>query len=134
MYYYTCCSKSDIEQTLEPGQNFNLHWLTEHGARDLPTRYVTLSATLIGPYRDPFSGVADGELRTVSAPYITADTWEAQEPVSSVLLPTDLPSGLFQLRARVLIAIDSESNSESLGTMSESVGVIRVGRGFGRTP
>jgi hypothetical protein len=84
---------------------------------------------LVGPYGDPFSKVADGEIRTVTAPDIVADTWEAQKPVSSMFLPPDLPNGLFQLRLKVLIAVDSETSAESMGVVSESMGVIRVGRG-----
>ena len=114
---------------MDPGQTFDLHWVAgEPGSPDLPTRHLTLSASLIGPYRDPFSGVADGNVYTVNAPDVNADTWEAQQPVSSMALPADLPEGLFQLRTRLLIAVDSETNPEGVGTVSESMGVIRVGR------
>jgi hypothetical protein len=122
MYWYRCCSKSDVEQVLQSGQTFDLHWLVE---ADLPTptpteRYLTLSAALVGPYRDPFLNISDGDVRTLTAPDITADTWEAQELVSSMVLPTDLPNGLYQLR---LTWLDSKQSA----TFATSMGLIRVG-------
>jgi len=129
-YWYRCCPKSDVEQIWEPGQTFDLHWLAgEPGSPDLPTRHVTLRAELVGPYRDPFSKVGGDAVRTVTAPDITADTWEAQKPVSSMVLPPDLPNGLFQLRLKLLMGVDSETSAESLGVVTKSMGVIRVGRG-----
>ena len=114
---------------MEPGQPFDLHWSAgEPATPDLPTRRVTLRAELAGPYRDPFLKVADGDVRTVAAPDITADTLEAQKPVSSMLLPTDLPDGLFLLRLSMLIAPDSETGTGTMGVVSESMSVIRVGQ------
>ena len=128
-YWYRCCRQSDVDQIVEPGQTFSVHWVAgEPGTPDLPTRYVTLSADLRGPYRDPFSNIADGEVLTISAPDIVADTWEAQGPVSSMLLPTDLPVGLFQVWTRLRIAVDSETQEQRMGTVSESMGVVRVER------
>jgi hypothetical protein len=129
-FWYSCCRQSDIDQILEPGQTFDLHWEAgAPGSPDLPSRYLTLTATLIGPYRDPFTSVADGDVYTVNAQEVGADTWEAQTPVSTLVLPTDLPKGLFQLRAKLLITIDPGTNTERKRTVSESMGVIRVGRG-----
>ncbi len=129
-YWYRCCSKSEVEQVWEPGQTSTLHWLAgEPGAPDLPTRYVTLHAELVGPYRDPFAKIADADLRTVTAPDITADTWEVQKPVTSIVLPADLPNGLYQLRLKVLIAVDFEESAQGTGVVSESIGVIRADRG-----
>ena len=120
-YGYNCCAKSDIEQILSPGQTFNLHWSAELALGDsvpMP-RYVTISAELVGPYEDPFSvNSAGGDVRTVTAADVTADTWEAQQVVSSMVLPADLPSGLFQVRLKQ--SIDS-------GTTMESMGIVRVG-------
>lgn len=108
---------------------FHLHWIAgEPGEPELPTRFVTLSAALIGPYRDPFLSVANGDVYTVNAPDVTADTWEAQQPVSSMLLPADLPGGLYQLRTRLLIEVDSESHQRRMGQVSESTGVVQVVR------
>lgn len=129
-YWYSCCRQSDVDQILEPGQTFDVHWVAgAPGSPDLPNRYLTLAATLIGPYRDPFTSLAEGNVYTVNAQDVTADTWEAQMPVSAMVLPTDLPKGLYQLRTKVLITIDSDTNTERKGTVSESMGVIRVGRG-----
>ena len=123
-YWYRCCAQTDVEQVLEPGQTFDLHWLTDTEL-PLPTpihRYVTLSAALVGPYLNPFTNVADGNVQTISAPDITADTWEAQTPVSSMALPSDLPSGLYQLRTSTLL------DPQTRGVTSSGIGVIRVGR------
>lgn len=123
-YWYRCCEKSDVEQTLEAGQTFHLHWLAEAALPSPPPteRYVTLSAALVGPYRDPFLDLADGDVHTLSAPDISADTWEAQTLVSSMVLPTDIPNGLYQLRLKWLDSKTSE-------TFAKSMGVIRVGSG-----
>jgi hypothetical protein len=123
MYWYTCCTKSDIEQTLEPGQTFELHWLAENEPRLplLTQRYVTLSAALVGPYVDPTRNVANRDIRTVTAPDVTADTWEAQAPVSSIVLPKDLAPGLYQLHTITIL------DPQTRGEFSRSMGVIRVG-------
>lgn len=124
VYWYRCCAKSDVEQTLEAGQTFDLHWLADTEL-PLPTptqRYVTLSAALVGPYLDPARNVTDGDVRTVTARDITADTWEAQTPVSSMILPNDLPNGLYQLRFSTIL------DTETRGAAASGVGVIRVGR------
>lgn len=120
-YWYRCCAKSDVEQILQSGQTFDLHWLVE---TELPSpapteRYLNLSAALVGPYRDPFLNISDGDVRTVSAPDVVADTWEAQELVSSMVLPTDLPNGLYQLRLKWL-------DSKKSATFATGMGVIRV--------
>jgi hypothetical protein len=109
---------------LEPGQTFNLRWLADPELPlPIPTqRYVTLSAALVGPYLDPTRNVADGDVRTITAPDVTADTWEAQTPVSSIVLPKDLPTGLYQLHT--ITILDPETRGES----SRGIGVIRVGR------
>src|SRR6266446_6317483 len=123
-YWYTCCEKSDVEQTLEAGQTFELHWLAE---RELPLptptqHYVTLSLAMFGPYVDPFSYVADSVVRTLNAPDVIADTWEAQAPVSSIVLPNDLPNGLYWFRTGIII------EPETRGEAASGMGVIRVGK------
>jgi hypothetical protein len=113
-----------VEQTLEAGHTFDLHWLTETEL-PLPTptqRYVTLCAALVGPYLDPTRNVPDGDVRTVAAPDVIADTWEAQTPVSSMVLPKDLALGLYQLRTSTIL------DPETRGEASSGIGVIRVGR------
>ena len=33
-YWYTCCEKSDVEQSLQAGQTFDLHWLVKEDDDD----------------------------------------------------------------------------------------------------
>jgi hypothetical protein len=123
-YWYRCCAKSDIDQTLEAGQIFDLHWMAETELPlPIPTgRYVILAADLVGPYLDPFLNIADGDVHTVAAPDVTADLWEAETPVSSFALPADLPPGVYQLRTTTLL------DPETRGASSAGMTVVRIGR------
>jgi hypothetical protein len=104
LYQYTCCQKADIEQLWLVGQTFTLHWITQPApGNPVPSsRYVALSAELSGPYRDTGSlKNGGGQVRTLRAHEISADTWQPQELVSSILLPQDLSPGLYDLRFKV---------------------------------
>jgi len=123
-YWYRCCAKSDLAHDLEAGKTFDLHWIAETELPlPIPTgRYVTLAADLVGPYQDPFSNIADGDVHTVAAPDVTADLWEAETPVSSMALPAELPAGAYQLRTTTLL------DPETRGASSTAMTVVRVAR------
>ncbi len=128
MYWYRCCAKSDVEQVLESGQTFDLHWMVD---ANLPTptpteRYLTLSAALVGPYHDPFLNISDGDVRTVAAPDITADTWEAQELVSSMFDgPTDGPAEWPVSAPFDMARCQTERNIRNEHGPDSSMGIVR---------
>jgi hypothetical protein len=100
LYQYTCCEKAVVEQAWKVGQPFQLHWISQPApSTNIPVpRYVVLSAQLIGPYVDVVSLKTGGPgAHTLSAPDISADTWQPLQLVSSIQLPTDLPPGLYNL-------------------------------------
>lgn len=104
LYQYTCCQRSDIEQPWQTGQTFTLHWISQPapGVGTASSRYAVLSAQLVGPYADAASLKKGGAgSQTLRAPDIAADTWQSQDLVSSILLPRDLPPGLYNLSFKV---------------------------------
>jgi hypothetical protein len=121
LYQYTCCTKADVERIWMPGEPFALHWIAQSapGTNAPNPRYVVLSAELVGPYPDASSlKKGGGAVRTLRAPDVTADTWQPEDVVSAISLPSDLPAGLYDLRFKVAIA------GGSMGGAS----VVRVGK------
>jgi methionine-rich copper-binding protein CopC len=126
VYQYTCCQSADVERSWQAGQDFTLHWMTQvaQATNTESSRYVNLAAQLAGPYQDVTSLKSAGTAaRTLAAPSIRADTWQREQPVSSIPLPPDLPPGFYNLAFKVGWADGSSAGGASIiqvGASSQS--------------
>jgi hypothetical protein len=137
-YSLTCCTQADINRPWQPGTTVDLHWTVESqsGANLLdrvfdkfenPTHKVFVTAFLSGPYSD-LAGLKQ-IIRTCPCPagdhsvqgsVIAMDdrTRPPTTPVTTFVLPADLPPGYYDL---TLIWEDAN------GGTGDSHNIVRVG-------
>jgi hypothetical protein len=99
-FRFTCCSNPDLQQAWHPGQDLTLHWIGESAGvtADATGRPMTLTAILIGPYPSVALLKAGGQQATViAAPAIPVTDRTSSNPVSSIALPSTLPTGWYNL-------------------------------------
>jgi hypothetical protein len=104
-YNLTCCTQADIHRLWQPGTTVELHWMVESRTRikvldqllfdvsSPPDHRVVITAFLTGP------ATAGLGYRTVHGSVIAMDdrTPPSTTPVTTFLLPTDLPPGYYNL-------------------------------------
>jgi hypothetical protein len=99
-YQVTCCESGDINQLVQPGEVFVLHWMVVPASptsSSVPTT-LPLTVTLQGPYSS-VTGLKSGApaTYTLRAPTVTTNDRSTTAPTSSVQLPAGLPSGYYNL-------------------------------------
>ena len=128
-YGLTCCTQADINRPWrpwQPGTTVDLHWTveSESGANLLdrvfdkfenPTHKVFITALLSGPYSD-----LAGDHPAVHGSVIAMDdrTRPSTTPVTTFVLPADLPPGYYDL-----ILIWEDGN----GGTGDPHNIVRVG-------
>ena len=137
-YDVTCCIQADIGRLWEPGTTVELHWTVESGGSNVldrvfdkfenPTHKVSITAFLSGPYSDLASvsqamkpgSAGDVPAATVQGSVTALDdrTRPSTTPVTTFVLPADLPSGYYDL---TLLWMDGN------GGRGDSRNVVRVG-------
>jgi hypothetical protein len=97
-YNLTCCTQADIDRLWQPGATVELHWMVESRTRikgnpEMGSDGVVITADLTGP------ATAGLGYRTVHGSVIAMDdrTPPSTTPVTTFLLPTDLPPGSYNL-------------------------------------
>jgi len=116
---YTCCPRDDVDRVWQPGETLTLHWTARPGTRSGASHVVRLTATLTGPYADAGAlkrGAAAA--RRLQNVVTTTDERTEPAPVSSIVLPSDLPPGLYNLATDVDLGGGSHAGGAS---------VVRVG-------
>ena len=139
-YSLTCCTQADINRPWQPGTNVDLHWTveSESGANLLldrvfetnPTHKVSITALLSGPYSD-LAGVKQNiqggsplgdhpATADVHGSVIAMDdrTRPSTTPVTTFVLPADLPPGYYDL-----ILLWEDGN----GGTGDPTNIVRVG-------
>ena len=107
-YNLTCCTQADIDRLWQPGTTVELHWKVESASVSKlnPTHRVSTTAFLGGPYSDlaalnlAIQGApSDEATHTVQGSVIAMDDRAppSTTPVTTFLLPTDLPAGYYDL-------------------------------------
>jgi hypothetical protein len=112
-YGLTCCTQADINRAWQPGTTIDLHWTVEsdnlfHRVFDKnPTHKVFITAQLSGPYSDLAGlkqiiltgGAGAPGSATVNGSDIAMDdrTRPSTTPVTTFVLPADLPPGYYDL-------------------------------------
>lgn len=105
-YQLTCCTKADVDQVWHPGTTIALHLIVQQSTKTTvnPTHRVVLTSALIGPFEDVTSLKRSSTgARSVNGAEIVFDDRTQPSPDSqfiSFALPSDLPSGLYQLNLR----------------------------------
>ena len=106
-YTYACCTELTAITVWHPGQQLTLHWtpIASTTTEASPTT-VVLQLTLTGPFNtvDQLkTATAANEkprgVRTIKAAPVTVTDQAGGTPVSELDLPTDLPSGYYNLDA-----------------------------------
>jgi hypothetical protein len=133
-YNLTCCTQADINRPWQPGTTVDLHWTVEsdnllHRVFDKnPTHKVFITAQLSGPYSDLAglkqiiltggAGAPGGA--TVHGSDIAMDdrTRPSTTPVTTFVLPADLPPGYYDL---TLSWVDGN------GGTGDPTNIVRVG-------
>ena len=114
-YSLTCCTRADINRPWQPGTTVDLHWTVKSdNLLDLvfdtnPTHKGFITALLSGPYSDLaglkqsiLTGTPAGDhpaATSLHGSVIAMDdrTRPSTTPVTTFLLPTDLPPGYYNL-------------------------------------
>ena len=101
----TCCTKADINQLWQPGSTVELHWIVESASRTTvnPTHKAIATAVLMSPYSDATTlKQASGATHAVQGSVIAIDdrTPPSTTPVTTFLLPADLPPGYYNLNLK----------------------------------
>lgn len=139
-YNLTCCTQADINRPWQPGTTVDLHWTveSESGANLLDrvfdkfenhTHKVFITAVLSGPYsalaglkQIILSGTSAGDhpATAVHGSVIAMDdrTRPSTTPVTTFVLPADLPPGYYDL---TLIWEDGN------GGTGDPLNIVRVG-------
>ncbi len=118
-YYLTCCTQADIDQPWKPGTTVELHWIVESFSRTTvnPTHKAVATAVLTGPYSDvPTLKHASGATHSVKGSVIAMDdrTPPSTTPVTTFLLPPDLPPGYYNLNFKWDFGDGSSADSGSI--------------------
>ena len=105
-YTYTCCGASDTQGTWHPGDTYTLRWTVEAAGSTTSTgQRVTLSAVLTGPYQSITTLKAGGAaLMTLRATPIASTDRIHENPVSTIVLPVNLPAGYYNVADRIELA------------------------------
>ena len=140
-YSLTCCTQADINRPWQPGTTVDLHWTVESESVanlldrvfdkfENPTHKVSITAFLSGPYSDLaglklaiMTGAPTGDHppeATVHGSVIAMDdrTRPSTTPVTTFVLPADLPPGYYDL---TLLWVDQN------GGTGDSTNIVRVG-------
>ena len=137
-YDVTCCTRADIDRPWQPGTTVELHWTVELNSFNVPDRVfdkfenpthkVSITAFLSGPYSDPAAvnqamqpgSAGDIQAATVQGSVTTLDdrTRPSTTPVTTFVLPADLPPGYYDL---TLLWQDGN------GGTGDSRNIVRVG-------
>lgn len=137
-YDVTCCTQADIDRPWQPGTTVELHWTVELNSFNVPDRVfdkfenpthkVSITAFLSGPYSDPAAvnqamqpgSTGDIHAATVQGTVTTLDdgTRPSTTPVTTFVLPADLPPGYYDL---TLLWQDGN------GGTGDSRNIVRVG-------
>jgi hypothetical protein len=116
-YDVTCCTQADIDRPWQPGTTVELHWTVETDSPNLPDRVfdrfenpthkVSITAVLSGPYSDraavnhAIQQGPTGDIPTVtvlgSVTAMDDRTRPSTAPVTTFVLPADLPAGYYDL-------------------------------------
>ena len=115
----TCCTKADLDRLWQPGTTVELHWMVESASVSKlnPTHRVSITAVLGGPYSDQdalkraIQQTPSGEAtHAVQGSVIAMDDRAPPptRPVTTFLLPTDLPPGYYDL---TLIWVDQDGGT-----------------------
>jgi hypothetical protein len=114
----TCCTRADLDRLWQPGTTVELRWKVESAivSKLNPTHRVSTTANLSGPYSDPAAvnqaiqrGSA-GVMSSVQGSFIDMDDRAPPPttPVTTFLLPADLPPGYYDL---TLIWVDQDGDT-----------------------
>lgn len=123
-YQLTCCTKADVEQVWRPGTTVALHLIVQKSTKTAvnPSHRVVLTSVLVGPFEDVTSlKHSSTGAHSVNGAEIVFDDSTQPAPESQVMsfvLPSDLPSGFYQLNLRW---------DFGGGNAVESGSVVRVG-------
>lgn len=103
-FTYTCCSRADVTQVRHPGDVIHLHWIVSAGPPSATSNVspVTLVVALSGPYQsvESLKG-ASTPAPIASAQPIHTTTGVGGDPVSTLVIPKDAASGLYNLTTSV---------------------------------
>jgi hypothetical protein len=118
-YFLTCCTQADINQLWQPGSTVELHWIVESASRTTvnPTHKAIVTAVLMGPYSDVTTlKQASGATHAVQGSVIAMDdrTPPSTTPVTTFLLPADLPPGYYNLNLKWDFGDGSSAGSGSI--------------------
>ena len=106
-YTYTCCEASDIQRVWLPGDTLTLHWMVASAGTtpDVTAERITLTAVLTGPYPNVAALKAGGSPRLTlrASPIGTTDRANVNA-VSSIVLPTSIPAGFYNLADTIELA------------------------------
>jgi hypothetical protein len=103
-YQFNCCSASDVNPMWQAGQTVDLHWSVEPGpsTADDIAHTIILTAVLSGPYADaPTLKKAGGATHFIQGPVIKTTNRDATPPVTTFILPADLPAGFYNLAIKM---------------------------------
>jgi hypothetical protein len=103
-YQFTCCTDADINQVWHPGETVMLHWHAESATPDGTNtpNDVLLTAVLSGPYGDvPALKKGGGVPYAVQGSVVRTNDRSATSPVTTFILPSDLPAGYYSLTIKV---------------------------------
>jgi hypothetical protein len=99
---YTCCLRDDVDRVWQPGETLTLHWTAKPGTGSGASHVVRLTATLTGPYADVGALKRGGAAaRRLQNTVTTTDERTETAPVNSIVLPADLPPGLYNLATEI---------------------------------
>jgi hypothetical protein len=122
-YYLTCCTQADLDQPWQPGTTVELTWIVKSASRTTvnPTHQAVASAALTGPYKDVATlKLASGATHTVQGSAVAMDdrTAPPTTPVTTFVLPADLPPGFYNLNVKW---------DYGDGSLAEGGSIVRVG-------
>ncbi len=120
-YQFTCCTSADVNQIWQPGSTVELHWIVKTATVTAvnPTHSVVLTAELQGSYNDvAMLKQSKGATHIVQGSVIRADDRTSGAPITTFLLPADLPAGYYNL-----VFKDDFGGGNSMSAAS----IVRVG-------
>lgn len=97
-FSFSCCAGLDASPVAHPGETLTFRWNVESSgvSPDSTGSAVTLTALLTGPYGSVALLKAGGvHSETISAAAIHSTTEAPGDPISTIKLPSDLPSGWY---------------------------------------
>jgi hypothetical protein len=97
-YNLTCCTQADIDRLWQPGTTVELHWMVESRTRIKVLDQVLFDVSSPPDHRVVITADLTGAA-TVHGSVIAMDdrTPPSTTPVTTFLLPTDLPPGYYNL-------------------------------------